>query len=64
MFKISDCSNKRMETEIFNDTRDAVDMIFTITENEEETKRAIKIMDTMHCGDIYSAKLFRITCIE
>ena len=64
MFKITDYSNKRTGTVISNDIKDIGDIVLSITNSEEEKERAIRIMGTMHFDDIYSAKLFHITCVR
>ncbi len=64
MFKITDYSNKRTGTVFTNDIKDAGDIVLGITDSEEEKEKAIRIMGTMHFDDIYSAKLFHITCVR
>ena len=66
MFKITNYSNKIdiERTSVVNNIEDAGDIVFNITSSEEARDTAIRIMNAMHFDDLYSAKLFHITCVR
>ena len=66
MFRVVNYSSNTNEA-LAKECRSAseiADTVFAITENENEAKKALRIATSMHSGDVYSAKLYRITCVD